>query len=181
MSGHWTTIEALDWLSPSLSAGSLVAATDAVLGSVPQSAASVTPETWIVRVRPAARSPNEHDSVFAVIWQSAAVLVQDTPGRERVVERDALATPRPWFETTIVKAAVSPALIGLSSAVFTTDTSGHRIVTDALDWSEPSLVVWTDAVLFTTPQSAASVGELSGPSGWPWPPCRRTSSRARPR
>src|SRR5262245_3874221 len=55
---------------------------------------------------------------------------------------------------------MSPAVIGLLSAVLTTDTSGHRMMTDALELSEPSLVVATDAVLLTVPQSAASVGEL---------------------
>ncbi len=51
--------------------------------------------------------------------------------------------------TVIVQAALSPALIGLLSAVLTTWRSGPSTTTWSVSVSEPSLVVVTDAVLET--------------------------------
>jgi hypothetical protein len=56
------------------------------------------------------------------------------------------------LETVMSKAIGSPALTGEATAVLTTVTSGHWIVTEALAWSEPSLPAVTLAVLLTTPQ-----------------------------
>ena len=50
-----------------------------------------------------------------------------------------MATPGPALLTVMVNAAVSPALIGLLSAVLTTETSGHWTTTDA--GSLPAAVV----------------------------------------
>jgi hypothetical protein len=71
------------------------------------------------------------------------------------------ATPGPRFETTIVNAAVSPALIVPESAVFTTLTSGHATSTDAESLPPPSFAASTVAVLSTVPHVAGVVGETT--------------------
>jgi hypothetical protein len=94
-SGHWTTIEAelsvvaglgrrARWTRPRSPCW-------AACRSRPRLSA---PLTWMVREAPTPRSPNAHESVFAVIWQSALSSIQATPGRERVGERDGLGDAR---------------------------------------------------------------------------------------
>ena len=70
------------------------------------------------------------------------------------------ARPSPSFSTTIVNAAVSPASIVPWSAVFRTDRSGQliRMLTGPAD-GLPSFELVAEAVLLTTPQVAAVVGE----------------------
>ena len=48
--------------------------------------------------------------------------------------------PSPWFVTTMVNAATSPALIVPLSAVLTTDRSGHWTVIEAELWLSPLLL-----------------------------------------
>src|SRR6187431_130339 len=157
MSGQRTRMLALDWLLPVFEAGSFVAATVAVFGRVLQSAASVRPVTWTTSDAPAARSPNEQVRTLPAMEQSALSSDQLMPAGSGSLSVTPWAVPGPALLTVIVKAAVSPALMGLSSAVLTTVMSGHWTVTDASSVSEPSLAATTEPVLSTSPQVAGVV------------------------
>src|SRR3990172_6062938 len=158
MPGHSTTMsadEVLFWVF-----ASFVALTVAVLCRTPQSSASVTPVTWIVRIAPDARSPKEQLSTPLAIEQSAESSCHATPAGKVSVRVTFLATPGPLLVTTIVNFAVSPALIVPLSAVLTTTRSGQFtvIVTGPVD-GLPSLPLVALAALTTCPHVAEVVGE----------------------
>src|SRR5438093_1325461 len=92
--------------------------------------------------------------------QSALSSCQSTPPGSGSFRVTPYAVPTPLFDTTIVNAAVSPALIVPWSAVFTTETSGQLtvIVTGPAD-GLPSLEVSALTELLTTPQVADVVGD----------------------
>jgi hypothetical protein len=128
-----TTIDAVLELFPSTFDGSFEAPTVAVLGSVPQSAASVRPLIWISIDAPAARFANEQLRAPAAIEQpgTGGLIAQFTPEGNVSFTVTFVAFPLPMLLTTIVNAAVWPAPIGLLSAVLTTLTSGHCTTTEA--------------------------------------------------
>src|SRR4051794_5434266 len=105
--------------------GSLVDEAVAVFTSGVQAAGLVGPETWIVCGSPGARSPKSHESLPAAMPQSVLSVIQVTPAGSTSSSVTAYAVPTPMFSTVIVNAAVSPALIGLLSAVFVTWMSGQ--------------------------------------------------------
>src|SRR5580765_4485485 len=92
--------------------------------------------------------------------QLALSCCQSTPAGKVSVRVTFFATPGPLFVTTIVNAAVSPAVIVPLSAVFTTWTSGQStvIVTGPVD-GLPSFELVAVAVFTTSPQVAVVVGE----------------------
>ncbi len=110
--GQFTVIVAVEvlsvWSDPSLSA-----ATVAVFVKGPQSAASVAPETWIVSYAPASRVANVQLRVPDEMEHpvTAGLIDHATPAGSGSLSVTLLATPGPSFVTTIVNAAVSPALI----------------------------------------------------------------------
>src|SRR6266480_1983995 len=79
-----------------------------------------------------------------------SVSVRETP----------LAVPGPLFPTVIRNPIASPPSTRGASAVFVTKTSGQFTVIVALSESLPSFDVVTLAVLFTSPQLSAVVGEV---------------------
>ena len=89
--------------------------------------------------------------------QSFSASVQWIPAGRLSVRVTPVAVPAPMFSTLIDQVIVPPASTFPPSGVFVTLMSGHWTTTDALSLSVPSLVVATLAVLFTVPQSAASV------------------------
>ena len=132
-SAQFTVMVAVDELSSVSACDSFDAATTAVFERVPQSAASVAPVTCTVRVAPSARSPKLQVRTPAVIEHAAESSLQTTPlgsVSERVTP---LAVPGPSLVTTIVNAAVSPALIVPWSAVLVTEMLGCT-TTMALGW-----------------------------------------------
>ena len=118
------------WSEPSLSA-----ATVAVFESVPQSWASVTPETWMVFDVPSSRVANVQVRVPDEIEHpvTAGSIDHATPAGKGSFSVTLLAVPGPLFVTTIVNAAVSPALIVPWSAVLVTEMLGCTTAM-ALGW-----------------------------------------------
>ena len=93
-------------------------------------AASVSPETFTVRTAPAPRSPNEQVRTPPVIEQPAVWVVHTIPAGSVSLEgRRRGRCPGRCWSTVIVQAAISPALIGLLSAVLTTWRSGPSTTT----------------------------------------------------
>ena len=92
-----------------------------------------------------------------LIEQSASLSVQCWPAGRLSEAVTPVAVPLPMFSTLIENVAVSPALTPAPSGLLVTLMSGQITTTDAFEVSEPSLEVATAAVLFTVPQSAASV------------------------
>ena len=137
-------------------------ATNAVLFRVPQSAASVAPDSVTVRVAPEGRSPKSQESSFALLTVQAALSSDHViPEGSVSVTETSFASPSPLFVTRIVKIAVSPALI-VPFPSFWITTSPQRTSMESL--SElfsvsfaPSLEAATSAVLSRRPQSSASV------------------------
>jgi hypothetical protein len=151
--------------------GSFVAAPVAVLFSVPQSAASVVPETITVKLAPAAIVPKLQLRVLPTIGSThdaapvPPVIAHATPAGSGSFKVTPVADPAPMLSIVMVKLATSPALIGVFAAVFCTRMSGQLTVTLALALLLPvladgSLVAATVPVLFTTPQVADVVGEV---------------------
>ena len=103
--------------------------------SVPQSWASVTPEMWIVFDAPSSRVANVQLRVPDVIEHpvTAGSIAHATPAGNGSFTVTLLAVPGPLFVTTIVNAAVSPALIVPWSAVFVTEMLGCTTAM-ALGW-----------------------------------------------
>ena len=99
---HWTVIVVLLWLLPRTLPGSFVAVTLAVFGSVPQSAASVTPVTWMTSTASAAMTPKLQFRTFDVIEHSPLSSVQLTPAGSGSLRVTPLAVPLPMFLTSIV-------------------------------------------------------------------------------
>ena len=158
-SGQRTTISAWDELLPVADCGSFVADTVTMFGSVPQSKWSVWPLTWITTLALAARLAKSQVSVPAAMAQpgTAGLIAQATPAGRTSLTWTLAAAPGPALLTVMVNAADSPALIGLLSAVLTTETSGHWTTTEAVAWPPPSLPEETVAVLLIVAQSVASV------------------------
>src|SRR5262245_26936875 len=100
-------------LAPSLTGSSLSASAVAVLFSVPQSAASVTPCTVTDRDAPEARLPKLHERTPAAIEQFglSGFSVQVMPAGSVSDSVTLKAIPGPLLPTVMVKLAVSPALI----------------------------------------------------------------------
>src|SRR5437667_247755 len=113
-------------LPGSLTSGLLDACPVARLGIVVQACGLVTPLTTIVADAPAARSPKLQDSDCApgapLTLHPAEAVVQFTPppAGSGSFSVTLLATPGPALLTTMVKVAVSPALIVCPSGVLTT-------------------------------------------------------------
>jgi hypothetical protein len=127
--GHCTTIDAESVLSEELFARSFVADTVAVFGSVPQSAASVTPEITTLRTEPLVRLPKLQLSAPLEIEQSFELSLHATPDGSGVsLTVTEVAVPGPSLVTVIVKLAVSPAVIGELSAVLSILTLGFTTV-----------------------------------------------------
>ena len=162
MSAQRTSIEPVSELLPAWAARSFVAPTVAVFGMLPQSWASVSPETFTVALAPDAMSPKlqERTSVPTgpLIEQDVLSSDQSIPPGRLSVRVTFRAMPGPRLLTTIVKVARLPALTSPPSGVLTTVTSGHWTTTEAVAVSLPSFEVVTLAVLLTVPQSAGSVG-----------------------
>src|SRR5205823_3481387 len=99
------------------------------------------------------------------IEQSALSSVQTMPVFNWSLSVTLRAVPAPLLETTIVKAAVSPAEIGETSALLRTVTSGQLtvIVTGPTE-GLPSLVEVAEAEFDTLGQVAEVVGEVM----WTW-------------
>ena len=106
-------IVAVAELSPPPVASSFDAATVAVLVRVPQSAASVAPETCTEALAPSARSPKLHDRVPEAIEHALMSGVSDqfTPEGSGSLIVTLWAIPGPLFVAVIVNPAVSPAEI----------------------------------------------------------------------
>ena len=110
-------------------------------------------------------SPSRFTSIDAVLLSVfAQSMVHPRPGRvsERETSYAVPAASGPSFETTIVKPAVSPAMIVASTGDFTTVTSAHSTVIDTsslVTLIPPSAV--TVAMFVIPSQSAAVVGLTS--------------------
>src|SRR5262249_17333613 len=124
-SGHWTTTESVERSSPVADAGSLVADTVAVLGTVPQCAGSGTPDRGTTKVAPGGSVPIVHDRTPAVIEQLVLSSLQVIPPGRVSVRVTPAAVPGPALLTVRVKPIGSPALTGLASASLRTLMSGH--------------------------------------------------------
>src|SRR2546421_2882242 len=163
--GRSTTIEALSLLFSVAPSASLSAAALAVLSSRPQFAGAVGPVTWTVRDASGARSPKEQLRTPEAIEQSALSSLQLMPAGSGSLTVTLWARPAPMLETTIVKAAVSPALIVPASAVLTILMSGQSTLIEALSElssseSVDSLSAAALAVLASSPQFAGAVGPV---------------------
>ena len=117
-SGQFTTTLAVAWSVPSL-----VVLTLAVLLTVPQSAASVAPEMWMLKLAPAARlglvqvrTSVPTGPVMAqfrpVVLPVGAAAVQSTPAGSGSLTLTPRAVPVPVFVTVMSKPIESPALTG---------------------------------------------------------------------
>src|SRR5687767_4934779 len=169
-SGQLTTMFAVAELFPSTSEPSFVAAPVAVFVSVPQSAASVAPETITVKLAPGAIVPKLQLRMFPAIGfvQEAApvppVIAHATPAGSGSFKVTPVADPVPMLLIVMVKLATSPALIGLFAAVFCTRMFGQLTVTLALAvllfvFAAASFVAATVTMLFTVPHVADVVGD----------------------
>ncbi len=164
MSAQRTSIEPVSELLPAWAARSFAAPTVAVFGMLPQSWASVSPETLTVALAPDARSPKLQDRTSLptspLIEQDVLSSDQSIPPGRLSVRVTFRAMPGPRLLTTIVNVARLPALTSPPSGVLTTVTSGHWTTTEAAAESLPSFVVVTPAVFVIVPQSAGSVGPV---------------------
>ena len=151
--------DALDWSEPSL-----VVATDAVLFTTPQSAASVGELRWTERLALAAMSPKEQLSTPAAIWQSVLSSDQSKPVGSVSLTVTPRARPAPLLVTRTSKPIASPALTGPAGfADFSISIWAHRTSTSPASLSLPfleagSFVAPTVAVFWIVPQSAFDVG-----------------------
>ena len=121
-------------LSPPKASPSLSASTVAVFVRVPQLAAVVAPTMWTDAVAASAMSPKAQSSVPPAIEQFglSGLSVQVTPAGSGSCNVTPVATPGPWFVTSIVNPAFCPALIVASSATLVTSTFGYSTI--ALGW-----------------------------------------------
>src|SRR5689334_20485267 len=133
--GQLTTTSASSVLLAPAPAGSLSAPIVTTLWSVPQSAKSVSPPMWITKTSPLAMSPRSqwrvppeiaaHGLLTVLPFLVTFETVQATPAGSVSLRTTLTAASGPLFVTVIENAAFWPALIGETSAVFTTETSAH--------------------------------------------------------
>jgi hypothetical protein len=157
MSAQFTAMSARELLLPVFA--SFDAPTTTEFRSRPQFAFAVGPVTWTVLVPPAAMFGQSQSRLPERMVQFALSSLQVTPEGSRSVSVTFFAVPVPLFVTTIVNAAVSPALIVPLSAVFSTTRSGQFTVTWAVTlgiafaWFETT----AETVFETVPQAAGVV------------------------
>src|SRR5438270_193801 len=163
--GHWTATLAVDVDEPSL-----LAAPVAVLLTVAQSAWVVDEVMWTVGSLATPRVPAKVQ--FSTWVPTGPVIEQPVtsglmlqfrspPAGSGSVMVTPVAVPGPLLLTTTSKPMLSPALTGPAGlAVLVMVITGHWTTTLAVDVPEPSLSVFTLAVLLTVAQSCLVVVEV---------------------
>src|SRR5438270_2583012 len=168
--GHWTATVAVAAAEPSL-----LAAPVAVLLTVAQSASVVDEVMWTVGSLAIPRMPAKGQfrtwvPTGPVIEQpvTSGLMLQfrSPPAGSGSVMVTPVAVPGPLLLTTTSKPMVSPALTGPTGlAVLVMVITGHWTTTLAVDVPQPSLSVFTLAVLLTVAQSCLLVAEVMWTAG----------------